>query len=73
MNLPSLPGGLPTGEFIAILFPIAAIQLGLMIWALVDLVKREHVKGGNKVVWGLVILLVNFVGPILYLVWGRNE
>lgn len=73
MNMPSFLGGLTAGELIAIILPLAAIQLGLMIWAFVDLVKREQVKGGNKLVWALVILLVNLVGPIVYLVWGRNE
>ena len=71
--MPSFLGGLTAGELIAIILPLAAIQLGLMIWAFVDLVKREQVKGGNKLVWALVILLVNLVGPIVYLVWGRNE
>jgi len=73
VNMPSFLGGLTAGELIAIILPLAAIQLGLMIWAFVDLVKREQVKGGNKLVWALVILLVNLVGPIVYLVWGRNE
>lgn len=73
MNMPSFLGDLTAGELVAIVLPLAAIQLGLMIWAFVDLVKRERVKGGNKLVWALVILLVNLVGPIVYLVWGRNE
>jgi heme/copper-type cytochrome/quinol oxidase subunit 4 len=66
-------GGLSTGELIGIIIPIAAIQLGLMIWAFVDLVKRDVVKGGSKLVWALIILVVNLVGPIVYLMWGRNE
>ncbi|HEY4687552.1 MAG TPA: PLD nuclease N-terminal domain-containing protein [Candidatus Subteraquimicrobiales bacterium] len=44
-----------------------------MIVALIDLFKREKVTGGNKIIWGLVIVLINFIGPILYLVIGRKE
>ena len=57
----------------AVLIPILIIEIGLIVWALVDLTKRERVKGGSKVVWVLVILLFEFIGPILYLAWGREE
>jgi hypothetical protein len=58
---------------IALLRPLILIQLGLMIFALVDLIKREKVKGGNKVVWALVIILVGTIGPIIYLILGRED
>jgi hypothetical protein len=61
------------GAWIAVLLPVLAIQVGLLIWAVVDLVKRDRVRGGSKVVWALVILFVNIIGPLLYLVWGRDE
>ncbi len=73
MHTPPFLDSLSFAEFGAILLPLLAIQLSLMIWALVDLVRRERVRGGSKLVWVLVILLLNFIGPILYLVWGRNE
>ena len=56
-----------------LLVPLILLELGLLIWALVDCLKRERVKGGNKIVWILVIVLVNFIGPILYLLLGREE
>jgi hypothetical protein len=65
---------LKTEQIIALLAPIILIQLGLMIVALIDLERSErHVKGGSKVVWALVIILVNVIGPILYFVAGREE
>jgi hypothetical protein len=57
----------------AVVIPLLLIQLGLIVWALVDLTKRERVRGGSKVVWVLVILLLEFIGPIVYLAWGREE
>jgi len=56
----------------AVVIPLLVIQVGLIVWALVDLTKRERVKGGSKVVWVLVILIFEFIGPILYLAWGRE-
>ncbi|NLG66997.1 MAG: hypothetical protein GX536_04705 [Actinobacteria bacterium] len=73
VHTPPFLDSLSFAELGAILLPLLAIQLSLMIWALVDLVRRERVRGGSKLVWVLVILLLNFIGPILYLVWGRNE
>lgn len=62
-----------SGTMIALIIPLILIQLGLMIFALVDLIKREKVKGGNKVVWALVIVLINIIGPIVYLIFGRED
>lgn len=55
------------------LIPLFIIQVALTVIALVDLVKRERVRGGNKVVWVLVIILINIIGPIIYLLAGRED
>ncbi|MHB8868355.1 MAG: PLD nuclease N-terminal domain-containing protein [Thermoleophilia bacterium] len=60
-------------SLLAVLLPLILIEVGLLVWALVDLVKRGHVRGGNKLVWALVIIFISTLGPILYLVWGREE
>ena len=59
-------------KYIPLLIPVLVIQLVLMIAALVDLIRREQTRG-PKWVWALVILLVNFIGPIIYFVAGRKE
>ncbi len=58
---------------VPLLIPIAVIQLGLMAFALVDLIKRKKVRGGNKWPWGVLVVIVGCVGPILYFVIGRQE
>ena len=61
-------------QVIALLVPIVLIQLGLMVAALIDLERDERrVRGGSKLVWAVVIVFVNVVGPILYFVAGREE
>lgn len=62
-----------TSVLLAVLVPLILIELGLLAWAVVDLVKRERVRGGNKLIWALVILFISTLGPIIYLVWGREE
>lgn len=58
--------------YIPLLIPLLAIQLGLIIAALIDLWRREQTKG-PKWVWLLVILFVNLIGPIIYFMVGRDE
>jgi hypothetical protein len=60
-------------KLILLLLPLVLIELGLIAFALVDLIKRKKVKGGNKWVWGIIIVLLNFIGPIIYFVLGREE
>jgi uncharacterized membrane protein YozB (DUF420 family) len=55
------------------LIPLFVLEVALMVIALVDLVKRERVRGNNKVVWALVIIFVSIIGPIVYLLLGRGE
>ena len=58
-----------------ILAPLVLIDLGLIIFALLDLGRRDPraVRGGKKWPWVLLILLVGTIGPIIYLVAGRAE
>ena len=55
-----------------LLIPIILIQLTLVVFALADLLRREHTRG-PKWVWVLVILFVNMIGPIIYFLVGRDE
>ena len=49
--------------------------LVLLVMALVDLVRRPAdtwaLSGHNQLVWALIVILVGFVGPLLYLLIAR--
>ena len=59
-------------QYIPLLIPIALLELGLMIAALIDILKREKTKG-PKWVWIVVAVAVNIIGPIVYFIFGRDE
>ena len=59
-------------DLLPLLIPIFLIQIALIVIALWDLWKRESTRG-PKWVWLLVILLVNFIGPIIYFIIGRED
>lgn len=59
---------------LVLLLPIALIELGLIIFSLYDLTRPgRKVRGGNKIIWVIVILFFNLLGPLLYLTVGREE
>ncbi len=56
------------------LIPLVLVSLGLEIFSLIDLFRADRrVKGGNKLVWALIILLVSTFGPLIYLFVGRED
>jgi len=70
----SLPGIHLSASLLLVLLPLVVIELGLVVFSLVDLFKPErHVVGNNKLVWALVIVLVGTIGPIVYLLAGRKQ
>ncbi|NLG49216.1 MAG: PLDc_N domain-containing protein [Chloroflexi bacterium] len=63
---------MPDRTLILLLLPIVAVQLALMIFALVDLSRREKTRG-PKWMWVLIIVLGELIGPIVYFLIGREE
>jgi len=59
-------------EYLPLLIPLILIQVTLMIIALLDLSRRERLRG-PRWAWVLVVVFVNVVGPILYFVLGRED
>ena len=59
-------------NLILFIIPVLLVQLGLMIYCLLDLSRREKTKG-PKWMWVLLIVLGELIGPVLYLVVGRVE
>lgn len=59
-------------RFIPFLIPVILLQLVLLVVALLDLARRERTRG-PKIVWLVVILAINLLGPIIYLIFGREE
>ena len=56
-----------------VLIPLVIIQLALGIFALIHVLKHPRYRFGNKVMWILIVLFINIIGPIVYFVFGRGE
>jgi len=60
-------------EYLPFLIPLFVIQLGLMIAALVHIFRHNTYKSGNRVLWVIISICVNILGPILYFVIGKGD
>jgi hypothetical protein len=57
---------------LGVILPIIAIELILLIMALVDCIRAEQTNG-PKWLWILVIVLIEILGPVFYFVFGRKN
>jgi hypothetical protein len=56
-----------------LLLPLFLVNLALIVIALIDLTKRKDMPGSKKWLWGDAIVVLQYLGPIVYLVLGRKE
>jgi hypothetical protein len=60
----------------ALLFiiPLAILQIAITLIALYDLTRPERrVRGDNKLLWGLIIVLGQLLGSLIYFLVGRED
>jgi len=61
-------------QILPLIIPLLILQLALIATGLFDLTRPDRrVKGGNKLVWGLVIVFLEFFGPLIYFLFGRED
>ncbi len=60
-------------EYLPVLLPVMVIELVLMVTALVHVLRHPNYRFGNKVLWIVVVVLIQIIGPVVYFVFGRGE
>jgi len=58
--------------FILLMIPVTILQTVLMIAAVIS-AARKKVPGRDKVLWILLIVMVNIIGPIIYFAIGSTK
>ncbi|GAA4962134.1 hypothetical protein GCM10023315_07820 [Algibacter aquimarinus] len=72
MNLLQLTTNLAIGPWQMIIIFVVLILLFFPIIALISILKNEF-KNNDKIMWVLIVLLVPFLGTILYFILGRPK
>ena len=61
-------------EFLPFLIPLVIAEFALFGYTLNHILTHKTYKRGNRTLWlVLTIVLMNFVGPILYFVLGKED
>ncbi len=59
-------------ENLMYLLPLLVLQLSLMIFCIVKIVK-EGVGNLTKTAWIIIVIVINLFGSVLYLLVGRKK
>ena len=61
-------------EFLPFLIPVAIAEFALLGYTLYHILTHNHYKRGNRTLWLIIAIVhMNFVGPILYFLLGRED
>ena len=61
-------------EFLPFLIPLVIAEFTLLAYTLYHILTHKNYKRGNRTLWLIVtIVLMNFIGPILYFVFGKED
>ena len=61
-------------EFLPFLIPLMIVQFSLLGYTLYHILTHKNYKRGSRTLWLIItIVLMNFIGPILYVLLGKED
>ena len=61
-------------EMLPFLIPLAIAEFALLGYTLYHILTHDKYKRGSRAMWLVItIVLMNFVGPILYFIFGKED
>ena len=61
-------------EFLPFLVPLAIAEFALLGYTLYHILTHKNYKRGNRTLWLVVAIIgMEFIGPILYFVFGKED
>lgn len=60
-------------EYLPILLPLFLAELLLALTALIHVLRHPNYRFGTKYFWIPAVLLLQFIGPVAYFLFGRGE
>lgn len=59
-------------EYLPLILPLLVAQVALWGFAFYHILTHKKYKRGSRVLWA-VLSFINFIGPILYFVLGKED
>ena len=61
-------------EFLPFIIPLVIVQFTLLGYTIYHILTHDHYKRGNRTIWMIVAIVgMQFIGPILYFILGKEE
>ncbi len=61
-------------ELLPFLIPLIVVEFLLLAYTLWHILTHKNYKRGNRTLWLIVAIVgMNYIGPILYFILGREE
>ena len=61
-------------EFLPFLVPLVISELALLAYTLYNILTHKSYKRGNRTLWLIVVIVgMQFIGPILYFLLGKED
>lgn len=61
-------------EMMPLLIPLVIVEFGLLAYTIYHILTHNTYKRGNRIIWLIVSIIgMNFIGPIIYFVFGKED
>ena len=60
-------------EYLPFLIPVIIIESALMLTSLIHVLRHKEYRFGNRLLWVILVIFVQIIGPVAYFVFGRKE
>ena len=61
-------------EFLPFLIPLAIAEFVLLCYTLFHILTHNNYKRGNRTLWLVIVIVgMEFIGPILYFLLGKED
>jgi hypothetical protein len=60
-------------DLLPFLIPLVLVELGLLIAALVHILRHRTYRVGNRALWLVISIVLGIIGPVLYFVIGKGD
>ena len=60
-------------QYLPLLIPLAIIEFGLLVAALIHILTHNKYRTGNRVIWIIISVVFSIIGPVIYFCIGRSD
>jgi len=60
-------------DYWVFIVPLIVLQFALMAAAVIHILRHDTYKTGSRVIWLIISICVNIIGPVLYFTIGKGD